>query len=405
LLRFIPGVGKFAQWYSDYLFRAPTGYIPRLKVALAKEIFQRNLERYPNWSRDEVLVHTARQANAITGGMNYTAMGRSKTFQDLMRLTFLAPDFLGARIARGIQAVKPGGKEQAVAILRSVLGLYAGYKISEWIAHAVEPDKNEIHWEKPFSAIIGGKEYSMRSWVGDAYHLYEDPRSFVYYRMNPTWSRMLPWFIPERMGGHRDEFGNYVGFGQMAKDVAEHWVPIPGQGFFTKKDFDTYQSMLQALGVGSWQYRTEAEAMARTIAQRKALRGEETPEARERRELRAKLADEFKQHKDISKLYQAVRDRQITQKDFRAVLQRAMETPEEQMGREVKGFNVPEALKVWDEAKDAEKQMLKPIILDKYDNWDATPKQKAAVRDQMARVMLWQPKETRPKGRFSILER
>ncbi len=117
----IPLVGGYLRRYNDYLF---SDYIPRLKMAMAREALERNLKRYAGkMSEDQIYALTANQANAAFGELNYTMLGRNKTMQDVLRMALLAPDFLEARGRFVGQALKPYGREQAVALIAGALGL------------------------------------------------------------------------------------------------------------------------------------------------------------------------------------------------------------------------------------------------------------------------------------------
>jgi len=392
LLKYIPGVGKVAQMYTDYLFGLD-GYIPRMKVLVAHQVFKRNIKRYSGkMSRDEIAFKTSEQVNAITGGINYRLMGRNQTFQDILRLMTLAPDFLEARIARGAQAVRPGGKEQAVAIVLSMLGIYGAAKIIEGIFSLVDPDKNKVHLDRPFSVTVDDKEYSLRSWVGDFYHLLKDQRSFIYYRLNPAYTRPIQWALTGR-----DEFGRVRDFQSMAADTLKRWLPIPVQGIFTKRDFNIWQSMLQACGISSWAFRTEAQEMMREKQMAKS-EGMAPGETRERRSLRVDLTNDFAKTKNPAKIRQALADKKITVKDAQKIRTTALEGD---LKSGIKGLTLPESLDIWSVSNDDEKAQIQKFVVTKWINWDATPDEREAFADKMQDVLQWRQKAN-TKKRFSI---
>jgi hypothetical protein len=264
LIKFIPKVGKWAEQYTEYLFGLD-GYIPRVKVKLAKEFFDRNTEHYPKLSRDQVLKLSSEQANAAIGGQNWEAMGMSKTAQDLMRLGGLAPDFLISSWRAKGQAFKPYGREQFAAIaIRGTIMLYATAKIIEGIASMVD-DKNEVHWDRPFSVTIDDTEYSVRSEQGDIYHAIRDPRGFIYNRLNPAIVKPAIEYLTGR-----DRFGRKRDTLEVLQDWATGAVPIAGQGYFTKDDYNLYQSVLQSIGISSWDAELDAEKMIKELKQEQA---------------------------------------------------------------------------------------------------------------------------------------
>ena len=76
---------------------------------------------------NEVAALTARQANAAFGGPNYKMLGRNKTLQDVMRLSFMAPDFTEARARFVGQAARPFNREQLSALVSGALAFYTAF--------------------------------------------------------------------------------------------------------------------------------------------------------------------------------------------------------------------------------------------------------------------------------------
>ena len=164
----IPGIGELTHKYTDWLF---TDYIPRLKMKMAMEAYNRNTKRYQGkLSDDQVKSITADQANAAFGELNYAKLGRDPTLQDALRLMLLAPDFFEARARFVSQALRPYAgipnllksptmNEQGMAaVLRGGIGLYVGARI----VNAILND-GDTHTDKPFSVIIKGDEFTLRS--------------------------------------------------------------------------------------------------------------------------------------------------------------------------------------------------------------------------------------------------
>jgi hypothetical protein len=215
LVSHIPVLGKMQTNFNEWLFK---DYIPRLKMTMGLDAYARNLKRYPKLSPDIVAELTARQANAAFGELNYKLMGRSATVQDSLRLAVLAPDFLEARTQFIGQALRPYGREQFVALM---LGAAAMYVTARALNQMLD---NDPHWDKPFSVVSNGREYRLRTVMGDAYELVSDPRRFFYNRFSPWlktgvtaitgrdwrgikltgWEQMkdfLSWFVPIPVGG------------------------------------------------------------------------------------------------------------------------------------------------------------------------------------------------------------
>jgi len=208
----IPGVGKVQNFFNDWLFK---DYIPRLKMTMALDAYERNAKRYPNLSEAQLAELTANQSNAAFGELNYKMMGRSPIVQDALRLSLLAPDFLEARGRFVGQALKPYGREQQVALALGMAGMYVTARA---LNQALD---GKPHWDKPFSIFHGGREYRMRTVFGDAYEAFTDPRRFVQNRLSPV-TRTI-----ETLRSGRDYRGEKLTLGGQAKDFLSWFIPIP----------------------------------------------------------------------------------------------------------------------------------------------------------------------------------
>jgi hypothetical protein len=270
----IPGIGRVNQAYGEYLFR---DLIPRLKMALYKEAFKRNAERYPEKSEDFIAEITANQSNAAFGELNYKAMGRSSTTQDIYRLLSLAPDFLEARLRFAGQALRPYGAEQRAALIRAVVGMQAGAMVFNMLFS----DDHKTHWNEPFSLVIGDTQYSLRSVPGDIYHLLSDPRSFAYHRINPVTAKPVVEFF-----SGRNFWGRQQDFLEWAKSFGAGVAPIPTQPFVNKwlgsttGEVNLVDSVLRLIGVTARKYKDPADKLLQDYF---ASHGRDLP-AEERRE-------------------------------------------------------------------------------------------------------------------------
>lgn len=212
----IPVIGELQNRFNEFLFK---DYIPRLKMTMASHAFERNTKRYPTLAPDVIADLTARQANAAFGELNYKLMGRSPTVQDSLRLALLAPDFLEARTRFVGQALKAYGQEQRAALILGSAVLYVGGRaLNQWL-------DNDPHWDKPFSVIYNGREYRLRTVMGDLVEALTDPRRFFYNRFSP-WLR-----IGATLGSGRDYRGIKLTGWEQLKEALSWLVPIPlGQG-------------------------------------------------------------------------------------------------------------------------------------------------------------------------------
>jgi hypothetical protein len=224
---------------------------------MAMEAYERNSKLYKGkLTDDQIAFKTADQANAAFGGLNYRKLGRNKTFQDVLRLGALAPDFLEARIRFSGQALKPEQFEQTAAIMRLGLAMFITARIANTFI-----DGNP-HWDRPFGIVVNGQEFSLRSVPGDIMHAATDPRSFLYHRLNPTLART----IVEGLTG-RDMYGKERDLQSQVKDLLVTHIPIPLQGSFRKGDQKLWESVVSSFGLSTYKYKTDAEReMGKLIA-------------------------------------------------------------------------------------------------------------------------------------------
>jgi len=280
----IPFFGKFFRKYSEYLFH---DYIPRVKMAMWKDAFERNTDRYGKlMDVKDIASITSDQANAAFGELNYAKMGRHKTTQDMLRFFFLAPDFLEARARFVGQALrtygsgptgifnplKPfkGGNEQFVAAaVRGAAGMFIGARILNYLTN-----DGDYKWDKPFSWVIGGKEYTLRSVPGDLYHLMSDWRSFLYNRTNPFVVRQSLEFLTSR-----DEQGRYRTPDEQLVDLMTSFTPIvmqkkgappSGKEGFWGAAYDwiipTWEGLARSAGVNIFDAKTAFQKEVHTMA-------------------------------------------------------------------------------------------------------------------------------------------
>lgn len=210
----IPGIGKWLTHYNEYLFQE---YIPRLKMTMALDALDRNRARYSKTlSDDQILDLTARQANAAFGEQNYAMLGRNPTFQDFLRLAFLAPDFLEARARFMGQALTVYGKEQRIALALQAATLYAGARL---LNTAISGDP---HWDikDAFEIFAGKRRFGIRTVVEDAMHAVRDPAQFLAARLSSTVR------IAQEFATGRDWRGIKRTSLEQFADIARWLVPI-----------------------------------------------------------------------------------------------------------------------------------------------------------------------------------
>jgi hypothetical protein len=105
--------------------------------------------------------------------------------------------------------------------------------------------------DKPFSLVINNKEYTLRTIPGDIAHLLNNPRTFVYYRLNPTYMRTLVEALT-----NRDDFGRYRDLQDQAVDFFTTHIPLPLQ---RKGERTLFESALSSMGVNVYNVRSRFE--------------------------------------------------------------------------------------------------------------------------------------------------
>jgi len=278
LINRLPGIGTISQKYGSYLFE---NYIPRQKMQMALAALERNFERYRGKLTDrQIYEKTADQANAAFAEQNYQWIGRHPTVQDMLRIVLLAPDFLEARIRFVGQAISPYGIEQAAALIRGAAGMYLASRVFNQVLD------NDPHWDKPFEVVVNGKAYSLRSIPGDLQHLFSDPRSFVYWRLNPTVAKPVVELLSKR-----DVYGRERTFFQQVEDFFTQQAPIPLQGLFSGKERTLWQSLLQSIGISSWTPRTPAEREALELSSQNLPKGPITSGEKQRIKAKSQIRE------------------------------------------------------------------------------------------------------------------
>jgi hypothetical protein len=339
-LKRVPLIGPIHQRMGEWLFQ---DYIPRLKVTLGEEALKRNAERYPNLTHDQHLELTANQVNAAFGELNYKMLARHPTTQDIFRLIAFAPDFLEARGRFVGQALKPYGREQAAALIRGAAGMYFAARVLNKVLD------DDYHWNRPFSVVHNGREYTLRTIQGDIVHLLTDPRSFAYFRLNPVVVRPAL----EALTG-RDAFGRTRDLGDQLRDLMP--VPIPFESLIDKRQRKLWESMLQGLGVTEYKYRSDAEQLAAKAAGRHM--GDMTPAERESARSRAQIRDELRQGAS-GDLDARVKAGELTPTQAQRLRKESRETD---LVRRAHYLSVPDLVAVWNAGTAEERRQLRPII-------------------------------------------
>lgn len=349
----IPGVGSLLRKYQDWLF---SQYIPELKAAMFEHAVKRAEKYYEKqlasgkFTRDQLLDNAAKQANAAFGEQNYRYIGRNPTLQDALRIGLLAPDFLEARLKFAGQALRPHGREQATALVLGGIIMAA----TAQIVNMMFGDEKKPHWSRPFTIIIGGREYTPRSVVGDIMHLITDPRSFWYHRLNPLWGRPLL-----EISTGRDYYGRKVGSTKAAEDILKSWVPIPGQGFVKKEVGKTIvqsvrDTILTSVGMSNYEYRSDFIKYAQGIDKPVFMPTEKSKLKREFEEQIRHNQPDVK-----TKIREAIKEGKLSREDKVTIEREAKKGP---AAMAAEHMTLDELAKGIPQATPEEKKALKPIF-------------------------------------------
>jgi hypothetical protein len=237
LTKHIPWVGERIQNYQDYLFG---DFIPRIKVAMGLHALERNAKKFPDLSKEQLYQMTADQMNAAFGELNYEMLGRSKTTQDVLRLTLLAPDFLEARTRFVGQAGTKYGAEQRNALILGAVSMYFFARI----ANKILDDEWHLEPKNAFNIVHNGKSYGLRTVQGDLIHLATEPGQFVNHRLNPVFAKPALEFATGR-----DYFGRKRSASDKLKDLALTPVPISLRGIYSGQEQSLLESFFNSAGI------------------------------------------------------------------------------------------------------------------------------------------------------------
>lgn len=361
----LPIVGKYLQRYNEYLFG---DFIPRLKMAMAEHALDRNFKRYAGkMSEDQIYALTANQANAAFGELNYTMLGRNKTMQDVMRMALLAPDFLEARGRFVGQALKPYGREQALALITGALGMYVAARILNQLL------TGNPRWEAQnvFDVVYKGRAYTLRSVPADIIHLFTDPRGFIYNRLNPVYGRGAI----EGITG-RDKYGRKQSVGQQVRDTLSGGLPIPVQGLSKGNESGPLETVLSSTGLSTFPYKSPAERLAQRYTLDAMPLGEESKDRKDANH-EARSLEEKLRKKEISarEVTEARKEGKITESDQKRILARAARTP---LQNSFRSLTPQQAMEVWDKADADERKQIRPLLANKLSRLGSVPQTERA---------------------------
>ena len=367
LLGMIPVAGKISHWFEGFLFDK---YIPSLKARAAEHLYNRYKKTYPEYSDSKVAQLAATDTNNRFGGLNLRREGRSLLTQDVFRLVALAPDWMESELRSISRAMGGDGK-----VVRQDL---AKVTIAMWLAARVLSQLNtgNPHYEAPFGVAYKDEEgrdklISLRTLPTDMLHSVTDPLKFMRYRASPLERTVTTVYTG------RDSQGRRLPARDLVWDLlANTVIPMPLQNVTQKlSGFAPTRSWgelgLQTAGAQILQAKTAAQQKAMELS---ADRIESGPVDR----------DKLKEHTVKLEIEDRLRSGSIQPQELWDMVDQDLISPREAktiMGNinKTKGLEVSIAklflrssrlpmsdfLLVWEEANNAEKAALTPLMLKK----------------------------------------
>lgn len=254
----IPGIGKLADHYSEYLFHQ---YIPGLKFKTYQAILERNNKLYDadlaagRVRPEDLKILSAEQANAAYGHLNYADFGRNPTIQHIAQLGLLAPDFLEARARFAGQAIRgvggaKVGREQLLALATLAISqaatAYTAAKLSggEW------------DHKHPFEFRKNNRVYTFRSVPEDISSLMNNSRMFVHSRLSPIVGKGALQYT-----SGVDWRGQRVTAGETTKELLKQPVPLTLRGFLGTSDssLTAWEQLAGSVGLKISRYSSASE--------------------------------------------------------------------------------------------------------------------------------------------------
>lgn len=195
LIDHVPVIGKISKGVSEYTF---SKLIPKLKSETWNHVYARNLETFKDAiargeaTKDQVAYLTSNQMNARFGHQNLADLGRNPTFQHILQIGTLAPDFWESNARNYGQDVQgligaKNGREPAIALASTAAVLWLTSRV---LNKALDDD---WHFDQPFAVVHDGRVYTMRNEVEDLVRLWQNARAYVMGRLSPTAQAFEEW--------------------------------------------------------------------------------------------------------------------------------------------------------------------------------------------------------------------
>jgi hypothetical protein len=360
----IPVARDFVSWSNQKLFGS-NGFIDRLKMEIAKRNVAR-LEQHPDFKiTDDMTPEQAMQkrmntykvaglmANARTGGLNYLAMQRSRNFQDVLRATVLAPDFLESQIRDTAFALKYpsiGGTDLArIAAYNFVAAQTLNWAIS-----------HKLHPETPFGVVSpdGKSVYQIRSMPEDIIHATSDPMGYLSGRIGPVVQT-----IEEARTG-KNNFGQTRDMSQQVKDFIGRFVAAPAGPAYKSATGDRSgvqpslgNTLASVAGITVKTNHSPAEELATKLSGERASSEAVTPEEKSKRQAMSDFEDRLR-NKDkttIADIQAQTKAGNLAPADVRSIYAAAKNS---RLESSIAHLPVDDAIDVWNLATNDERNAI-----------------------------------------------
>lgn len=268
-----PSFGRWLQSYQHWVFNVLQ---PRLKVTAFRMGLEANLRTYDGkLTHDQIAAKTALEVNNAFGGQNWQRMGVSKTAQDILKLGFMAPDFLKSRMAYTAQSFRPDTHlEQTKSMwLRGGLAMYMGARI---LNHILNNGDSKWDPRDAFTVYHGGQKYTLRTAQQDFVGLLQNPHSFMTARVAPLGQTAV-----EAYTG-RNEQGFERNAKQQVQDFLARTPQLTVQQYLNSPDASWWDSFRSSMGIHVKEAHTPAEDLALQYRAGNIPRGAQYDEERER---------------------------------------------------------------------------------------------------------------------------
>jgi hypothetical protein len=213
-------------------------------------------------------------------------------------------------------------------------------------------DDKDWHWDKPFGAVIGSREYSIRSVPGDIYDLVAKPRIFLYNRLSPITR------VSVEAASGRDIQGRKATAGQQGLDALSSFIPMT---FKLRSEQKIWEKALESAGLHSKVYQSPADEMMQEFNRDRQEVGGKTEAEQAKSQQHRDILKELRQG-DTSALQEALKAGDLSATETKRLLKSGQRTPRASM---FASLPIDEMSKVWDTMSDTERREVRSVVVEK----------------------------------------